>query len=94
MLDLLEEAARGELIVSFTLAALLASWCHFDGLVRGQSVSSIGLMLIFVAAPIGVPIYCLWSRGLRGFVTILGLALALVVPAVLALFVTMPMVAP
>jgi hypothetical protein len=63
----------GALLAPVLLAVATATWCQFDGRVRGKPPAPVGLMGIFLAPPIGLPVYCIWSRGLRGILFGLGL---------------------
>lgn len=69
-----EHTDRGPIVLLLPLffSLLGASWCFFDGQVRGKRPARIGLMLIVIGLPIGFPVYCLWSRGLRGLLVLLG----------------------
>ena len=64
------------------IGVLLAWWCLFDGSLRGRRPTRIGLFGVMVLPHAGFPIYCLWSRGVRGLLVVL-----LVGGAVLASFV-------
>jgi len=66
------------LLGPLALGFMVAGWCHFDGRMRNKQPARIGLMGIVIAAPIGFPVYCLWSRGLRGALLLLqGLGVAI-----------------
>ena len=76
-----QDLGPGALLTPVAFCFLAAAWCLFDGRVRGKPPARIGLMGIVLAAPIGLPIYCLWSRGIRGVLLLLGSALALSIAA-------------
>ena len=69
-------------VLSSLLPALLIGvWCLFDGRIRGKPLNEAALLGIFLVTLVAFPIYCVWSRGLRGvwfcvgFGVILSLAL-------------------
>lgn len=64
--------ARTELTMTLCYGVLLAVWCLFDGRIRGRQPSSAGLQGILLVFVVGFPIYCIWSRGIRGTLYCLG----------------------
>lgn len=73
------DEGSGALLAPIALSFLVAAWCLFDGRIRGKPPARIGLMAVVVALPIAFPVYCVWSRGLRGILLLLGAAVAFVV---------------
>jgi len=59
----------------------LSLWCLYDGRVRGKPLMRIGAAAVFLLAPIAVPVYFIWSRGIRGLWTLVLFASALVAAA-------------
>jgi len=51
----------------------VALWCRHDGAINHRSASSTGLAGIFFTGPIGLFVYCVWSRGVRGILVAFGL---------------------
>jgi len=83
------EGIRGEVLLEgqdglalllsrLAIPLLLALWCLYDGRVRGKSPPHMGVMAIFLVAPVAVPYYFFWSRGLRGAVGLILLFVAIV----------------
>ena len=54
-----------------SLWILMTLWCRYDGLARGKPMIWSGVTATFLLMPFSVPVYLLWSRGLRGFVTLI-----------------------
>lgn len=67
-----EDTGPGALLTPVVLALSTATWCLFAGRVRGKPPASVGLMVIFLVPPIGLPVYCVWSRGAPGILFGLG----------------------
>lgn len=59
----------------------LSLWCLYDGRIRGKPLSRIGVAVVFLLAPIAVPVYLIWSRGIRGLWTLLLFASAILAAA-------------
>ncbi len=68
-------------LASIVPVLLIGVWCLFDGRIRGKPLNEAALLGIFLVTLVAFPIYCVWSRGLRGvwfcvgFGVILSLAL-------------------
>lgn len=77
------DVGPGVLLVPFGFGLLAAGWCHFDGRIRGKPPTRIALMAIVLVAAIAVPVYCVWSRGIRGVLLLLGSAVALSISALI-----------
>ena len=58
-------------LFALVIASAATLWAVSDARLRGHSILNIVQFFIFVSWPIAVPIYLVWSRGLRG----LGLSL-------------------
>lgn len=67
-----------DLVFGLADGLLVSLWCRFDGLVRGKSPSVLALAGILIFGLIGFPIYCIWSRGWRGLLLLLGFMVAIV----------------
>jgi low temperature requirement protein LtrA len=70
-----EDRGPAAFFVGIAISFLIASWCWFDGRVRGKPIARVGAMLIFVGVALGYPIYCVWSRGVRGLLFLIVSAL-------------------
>lgn len=70
-----EESASGisALLPPVLLALFASAWCLFDGRMRHKEPMSVALLVIFLCFPVGLPAYCIWSRGLRGLFLGLGI---------------------
>lgn len=92
-----EESARTQWAMALCYGMLFAMWCRFDGRVRGKQLHSAGLLGMFLTTFLGLPIYCLWSRGLRGILFCLGfvgaLVFSLIVGMMIAVFLGYPILA-
>jgi hypothetical protein len=71
------------LLLPILLALFASAWCLFDSRMRNKEPISAALLVIFLFFPVGLPAYCIWSRGLRGLFLGLGI-LALLAVTVLA----------
>lgn len=73
-ITLMEEGSTLEIvfdIVTCTVGAMMIyTWCLYDSLARNRRIGILFGVLIFGLAIIGVPIYLLKTRGLRGMVSI------------------------
>ena len=58
------------LVETLALSLLILRWCYLDGLQRDYRFGLVLGLTIVGLAVIGVPIYFLRSRGLRGFVAL------------------------
>jgi hypothetical protein len=67
-----KDVGPGSFLFPIALAFLAATWCLFDGRLRGKPPVRIGLMAIVLALPIAFPVYCFWSRGPRGILLLFG----------------------
>lgn len=75
---------------SVVLAPLLCSlsaalWCYCDGRVRGKPALRVNLEGVIWALAFGFPAYCVWSRGARGVLLLLGVIAAASAALVLGL---------
>ncbi len=63
-----EQAGHGPtaFVIGVAISLFIAGWCWLDGRVRGKPLARVAPMLILAAPMVGYPIYCVWSRGLRG----------------------------
>lgn len=79
-------AERILLILSLATQLGFVWFCTVDARLVGQPLMQLAQLGIFFGWPIGVPIYLVWARGLRGLATLLlhGVLLALVWGAGLA----------
>lgn len=68
-----EQRGAGAFLAPLLIAFATATWCLFDGRVRGKPPAPVGLMGIVLVPPIGLLAYCIWSRGVRGLLFALGL---------------------
>ena len=75
------EEAGGAALATIVLAGFVATWCLFDGRIRGKPPVKGALIAIFLIPPVGFPFYCVWSRGARGVLFCLGFVSLLVVTA-------------
>ncbi|HEX6811267.1 MAG TPA: hypothetical protein VF384_06570, partial [Planctomycetota bacterium] len=66
----------GALLVAAATSLTCAIWCAFDARVLGKRAPPVLLAMVFLVLPIALPIYFLWSRGLRGI--LFGIAFAAV----------------
>ena len=64
----------GALLLGAATAFTCAIWCWFDARVLGRRAPPVLLAMVFLALPIALPIYFLWSRGWRGILFGLGFA--------------------
>lgn len=62
---------RFSIIVSLATQLGFMWFCTVDAKLVGRSLMKLAKVGIFFGWPIGVPIYLLWARGLRGLVTLL-----------------------
>lgn len=67
------------LLLPVLLALFASAWCLFDGRMRHREPMPIALFVIFLFFPVGLPAYCLWSRGPRGLLLGLGILALLVI---------------
>jgi len=76
-----ENAATGpaELLLPILWSLFATGWCLFDGRMRNKPPISGALLVIFIFFPVGLPAYCIWSRGLRGLFLGLGILALLAV---------------
>lgn len=88
-----EDRGPTAFLVTLAISFLTASWCFFDGRVRGKRPARVGLMALVFAAPFAYPVYCVWSRGLRGLVFSIATTLAFLATVALSAGVTMALVA-
>ena len=56
----------GDLLLAAATTLTCAIWCSLDARVLGKRAPSVLLAMVFLALPIALPIYFLWSRGWRG----------------------------
>lgn len=61
-------ALLGPLSVTFSAAM----WCYYDGQIRRRPVSRLNLEGLVFVMPVAFPAYCVWSRGMRGLLVLLG----------------------
>lgn len=83
-----DDTGFGGLLPSFMTALLIASWAQLDGRVRGKPLVTAASVAIFFTFPVAFPIYCVWSRGLRGVLFCLGFVAILMVTGTAALLIT------
>jgi hypothetical protein len=63
-----------DIVIILTQLASVVFWCQYDAQERDYTIRRPLLVLMILAAVIGVPVYLLLTRGIRGFASI-GLAL-------------------
>jgi hypothetical protein len=82
------------LICAIVPGLLTGTWCLFDGRVRGKAPPEAGLLGLVLVPMVGFPIYCAWSRGLRGVLFCLGYAAILLLALIVGMAVSFLMCVP
>jgi hypothetical protein len=68
-----------DLPISLALSAAMVKFCAVDSKCRGEPLLHSFYWIIFFTWPVSVPIYLLWSRGIRGIVSLVLYVISLVV---------------
>ncbi len=68
------EAALRDALFALAHAWLLEMWCSADAALRGRPLGHAWRWMIFLFWFAAVPAYLVWSRGLKGVLTTIGLA--------------------
>ena len=63
---LFEGIQLADLAISFVLSAAMVKFCAVDSRCRGKTLLLSFHWIIFFTWPISVPIYLLWTRGIKG----------------------------
>ena len=85
---LLQEMRPIDLIICVTISFLMVQFCVIDSRIRGKPVLHSFRWMIFFTWPISVPIYLLWSRGVKGIGPTVLYVLSIILTQVLAFHVT------
>ena len=72
-------------LITACLLSLGSMWfCTADARLVGKPLIQLAKLGIFLGWPVGVPIYLLWARGIRGFAHLLVYGVSLILVAVVA----------
>ena len=74
-------AARIDLLLAIPTSLCFMWLCTVDGKLVGKPLIQLAKLGIFLGWPIGVPIYLLWARGIRGLGLLLLYSLLLLLTA-------------
>jgi hypothetical protein len=61
-----EAGARVEMLLCLSICLGFTWFCRVDARLAGKPLLQLAKVGIFLGWPIGVPIYLLWARGIRG----------------------------
>ena len=83
-----EDMRPADIAVTLALQIILTTFCIVDSKCRGKPLLHSFYWIIFFSWPVSVPIYWVWTRGLKGIVTGMLFVISLVVMYVVAFVAT------
>jgi hypothetical protein len=83
-----EDMRPADIAVTLALQIILTTFCIVDSKCRGKPLLHSFYWIIFFSWPVSVPIYWVWTRGLKGIVTGMLFVISLVVVNLVAFVVT------
>jgi len=69
--DPAHRVGNADLVDRVVLSLLVTFWVHCDSRVVGRRPVHIAMLGMFLLPQVGLPVYCLWSRGRAGWLLIL-----------------------
>jgi hypothetical protein len=66
MQGLIPETGIPEYLISILFCVEATGWCVIDSRILGHPLLPVLRLIIFLTWPFSVPIYLVWSRGMRG----------------------------
>jgi hypothetical protein len=81
-------AVRVDLLLAILVSLGFMWFCSVDAKLAGKPLIQLAKLGIFLGWPIGVPLYLLWARGLRGLVTLVLHGFLLLLLLVVSMLVT------
>lgn len=91
---LFENIQRIDIVISFALSAAMVKLCAADARCRGVPLLVSFYWIIFFTWPISVPVYFLWSRGIKGIVTVVLHVISLVAMCIIVIIVIVYLASP
>lgn len=83
-----EDMRPADIAVTLALQIILTTFCIVDSKCRGKPLLHSFYWIIFISWPVSVPIYWVWTRGLKGIVSGVLFVISLVVVSVVVFIAT------